>query len=490
MAYLDNLNKSFKAKLLLFHAFIWSFLFAGTGVIAYQVVYHHLESKMGDQLLATAQLVARQVGPEVAPQFQPGFFDLPDDSFRKVSRHLHGFLKAGYLDNLILLDRQGTVLVDGAGEAIPGFKASWLKEQDRLLARASTRPVALPIQKGDFGLLHQTALLPLTPQLILEADADPHYLEVIREFRNISIFLGLVGLAVSAMAGAFVAQRVIQPTNLVFKMTEDVLKGRFPQPDSPLRSDELGRWVKMLQTMFGKIHHRETELGLLRQEAENQALEMKLVAAGIAHEVRNPLGVIQGQVDRIQKKTKDLDPELGASAQKITAQVQALNSLVSKFLYYSRAFHLERKPFPLPDLFIRLSQDLSDQAQKQNVEILRDFGPCESLWADWNLLYNSFYNLALNSLQVMPEGGKLIFRLRQILNRALIEVEDSGPGIAPNDLPQLFKPFFSTKPEGTGLGLAFTEKVLRAHGGQIEALNRPEGGAVFRVILPLAQEAA
>ncbi|HJT23393.1 MAG TPA: HAMP domain-containing sensor histidine kinase [bacterium] len=490
MVYLYRLNKTFKAKLLLFHALLWSFLFAGTGVIVYQIVYHRLETKMGEQLLAMTRLVGQQLESKVSAQLQPGFFDTPDSFFLKLTSQLRGFLQAGVLDNIILLNSQGTVLLDATGESIPGFKPPWLKGKNNILSKAALKPVILPIQKEDFGLLHQTVLLPLESGVILEVDADPHYLDILREFTNVSIMLGLVGLCVSGMAGAFVAQRVIQPMNLVFKMTEDVLMGRFPQPDVPLRSDELGRWAQLLQSMFGRIHHRETELSLLRQTAENQAVEMKLVAAGIAHEVRNPLGVIQGQVDRIQKKAKDLGPELQASAQKIQGQVQALDILVSKFLAYSRAFNLERQPFPLPELLARVAQDLSDKAQKQKVEILRDFGPCEPLRADWNLLYSSFYNLALNALQVMPDGGKLIFRLRQILNRALIEVEDSGPGIAPANLPKLFTPFFSTKSEGTGLGLAFTQKVFRAHGGQIEALNRPEGGAVFRIILPLQEVAA
>ncbi len=489
MVYLTRLGKSLKAKLLLFHALLWAFLFAGTGAIVYQIAYHRLEAKMGEQLLAMAQLVAQQLETKVSAQLQPGFFDTPDAFFLKLSRQLRGFLKVGVLDNIVLLDQQGTVLMDATGEALPGFKPYWRKDQNRILNKALTKPVVLPIHKGDFGLLHQSVLLPLVSKVILEVDADPHYLDIIQEFTRVSIVLGLVGLCVSGMAGALVAQRVIHPLNLVYKMTEDVMRGQFPQPEDAIRSDELGRWVKLLQAMFLRIHSREVELNYLRQAAENQAVEMKLVAAGMAHEIRNPLGVIQGQVDRIQKKVKDQDLDLQASAQKIQSQVQNLNILVSKFLEYSRAFHLKRQPFPLPELLLRVVQDLSDQAQRQNVEILRDFGPCEPLSADWNLLYNSFYNLGLNALQVMPVGGRLILRLRQILNRAMIEVEDNGPGIAPADFPKLFKPFFSTKPEGTGLGLAFTQKVFHAHGGQVEALNRPEGGAVFRVILPL-QEAA
>lgn len=490
MVYLNRLNQSLKTKLLLFHALLWSFLFAGTGAVVYQIVYHRLEAKMGEQLLAMSQLVAQQLESSVTTRLQPGSFDTPDGFFLNLTARLRGFLKAGILDNIILLDRQGTVLLDATGEAVPGFKRPWRKDPQKLLAKAISKALILPIQKGDFGLLHQSVLLPFAPEMILEVDADPHSLDVIREFTRVSLVLGLVGLCVSGMAGAFVAQRVIRPMNLVYKMTGEVLDGQFPQWEGSLPSDELGRWAKLLQAMFWKIHHRETELGLLRRTAENQAVEMKLVAAGIAHEVRNPLGVIQGQVDRIQKKARDLDLDLQASAEKIQAQVQALNILVSKFLEYSRVFHLERRPFPLPDLLSSVAQDITDQAGRQKVEILQDFGPCEDLSADWNLLYNSFYNLALNSLQVMPQGGKLIFRLRQILNRAMIEVEDNGPGIAPTNLPKLFTPFFSTKAEGTGLGLAFTEKVFRAHGGQIEALNRPEGGAVFRIILPLREEAA
>ncbi len=490
MIYLNHINKSLKAKLLLLHALLWSFLFAGTGVIVYQLVYSNLEAKMGQQLLALARLVAQQLESKVSSELQPGSFDTPDAFFNRLSAQLRGFLQVGVLDNIILLNQEGTVLLDATGEEIPGFKQPWLRGKTDILAKATVKPVVLPIRKEDFGALHQSVLFPLNPNVILEADADPHYLQILREFTNVSIVLGLVGLCVSGLAGALVAQRVIQPMNLILKMTDDVMRGKFPEPDSPPRSDELGHWVQVLQTMFRKIHHRETELTLLRQMAENQAEEMKMVAAGIAHEVRNPLGVIQGQADRIQKKARDWDLDLQSAAQKIQGQVEVLNGVVSKFLDYSRDFHLQRRSFPLPELLTRVTQDLSDLAERQKVEILRDFGPCASLLADWDLLYSSFYNLALNSLQVMPGGGQLVFRLRQILNKAMVEVEDNGPGIDPQNFPKLFKPFFSTKNEGTGLGLAFTEKVFRAHGGQIEALNRPEGGAVFRIILPLQEAAA
>lgn len=489
MIYLDRLNKSFKAKLLLFHALLWSFLFAGTAIVVYRIVYQNLETKMGEQLLAVTRLVSQQLDSKVSSDLQPGFAARPDAFFRRLSGQLRGFLQVGILDNLVLLNQEGTVLLDATGEEVAGFKQPWLKSQTRLLDKAAVNPVVLPIRKGDFGLLHQSVLFPLNSKVILEADVDPHYLEILRQFTHVSILLGIIGLCVSGLAGALVAQKVIRPMNLILQMTDDVMRGKFPAPAGPLHSDELGRWVQVLQAMFQKIHHRETELNLLRQAAERQAEDMKMVAAGIAHEVRNPLGVIQGQADRIEKRAQDLDPDLRAAAQKIQTQVGVLNSVVSKFLDYSRAFHLERRPFLLPELLVQVTQDLSERAQRQKVEILRDFGPCQALSADRNLLYNSFYNLALNAMEVMPEGGRLVFRLRQILNKAMVEVEDNGPGIDPGNLPQLFKPFFSTKTKGTGLGLAFTEKVFRAHGGQIEALNRPEGGAVFRIILPL-QEAA
>jgi two-component system OmpR family sensor kinase len=486
MFHLDRLNKSFRAKLLLFHVLLWSVLFAGTGAVVYHIVYQRLETKMGEQLLAIARLVARQLAPRVPAQIHPDFFD--KTSSRVLAAQLGSFLQSGVLENIILLDRQGAVLLDAAGEAVPGFKSGWLKDEKALLDKGGLTPGVLPLRKSDFGLLHQSVLLPLNSALFLEVDADPRYLEVLSDFTRYFLVLGFLGLCVSGLAGVFLAQRVLQPLNLVFEMSEEIMRGEYPHSDGAVRKDELGRWVRLMQAMFRKIHNRERELAHLRRKAENQAEEMKMVAAGIAHEVRNPLGVIQGQADRLQKKAGHLDPDLLAAAQKIQSQVRNMNNVVTRFLDYSRTFQLNRLSFQLPDLLTRISQDIAELALKQKVEILLDLGPCENLHADWSLFYNSFYNLGLNSIQAMPQGGILIFRLRQILNKALVEVEDSGPGIAPENLPQLFKPFFSTKTEGTGLGLAFTEKVFQAHGGQIAALNRPEGGAVFRIILPLQEE--
>jgi signal transduction histidine kinase len=113
--------------------------------------------------------------------------------------------------------------------------------------------------------------------------------------------------------------------------------------------------------------------------------------------------------------------------------------------------------------------------------------------ADSALISNSLYNLGLNALQAMPNFGTLTLRLTELGGYARIEVEDTGAGIPDDVLPKLFKPFFSTKASGTGLGLAFTQKVVLAHGGRIEAFNRkadgyiPAGGAIFRIELPLVK---
>ena len=364
MLYLDRLNKSFRAKLLLFHALLWSVLFAGTGAVIYHIVYKRLETKMGEQLLAAARLVAQQLESNVPANLQPGFFDSRPS--RALSRQLRSFLKAGVLENIILLNEQGTVLLDATGEAVPGFKSGWLQGQKPLEKKVDLKPRVLPLQKGDFGLLHQSVLLPLRPSLFLEVDADPRYLEVLSDFTRVSLVLGFLGLCVSGMAGFFVAQRVLHPINLVFKMTGDIMRGEYPHPGKPARSDELGHWVQLMQAMFRKIHNRELELTFLRQAAENQAEEMKMVSAGIAHEVRNPLGVILGQADLIQKKTGHLDPDLQAAAQKIQSQVQTLNNVVTKFLDYSRSFNLEHLSFRLPELLARVSfGDLAGQRSKR-----------------------------------------------------------------------------------------------------------------------------
>ena len=220
-------RRSFKNKLLLTFTGLWLVLSLATGLIIYRIVSQSLEEKMGEQLLAMGRLVGQELSSQFQELSQP---KLPGSLAATLAPSLRRFLDAGVLQNVTLLNTQGTVLMDATGEAVPGFKTLVLSDREIELLRRN-QPVLLPVRAGDFGILHQSVFIPLSNGPILQVDATPKSLEVLSRFRNFSIFLGLVGFFVSALVSLLVAQTVLKPVSNIAWLAYEVAKGRYPEAD-------------------------------------------------------------------------------------------------------------------------------------------------------------------------------------------------------------------------------------------------------------------
>ncbi|MGH7169610.1 MAG: two-component system sensor histidine kinase NtrB [Gemmataceae bacterium] len=228
------------------------------------------------------------------------------------------------------------------------------------------------------------------------------------------------------------------------------------------------------------------QLGEELRRAEHFAALGKLLA-GVAHEVRNPLAAIHSTVQLYQRlPDARRDP---SALDAILHGVDRLNDLVSRLLFFVRSGHEERRPVDSNAIVRETITLLRAQADSQHVvlqtELASDLPP---LLGSPQTLQQVILNLMTNALQAMPDGGTLLCRTRRLEGPPHIElwIADTGPGIAAEELPHLFEPFHTTRPEGTGLGLALCREIVQQHGGGIE-LDRQEGwGAVFRMTLPLS----
>jgi two-component system sensor histidine kinase HydH len=210
------------------------------------------------------------------------------------------------------------------------------------------------------------------------------------------------------------------------------------------------------------------------------------LAAGVAHEVRNPLTSIKMLVEVALRRpdSKSLTRE---DLEVIHGEVKRLEGTVQNFLDFARPPRLQRAPCDLR-LVVAQSVDLvRARARQQGVSVDVKV-PGEALGADVDRgqIRTVLVNLFLNALDAMPYGGRLEVSAGATAGGAIVRVADTGPGIAPAVAGRLFTPFVSTKPTGTGLGLSVSRRVLEEHGGALRADNRPEGGAVFTMTLPLA----
>lgn len=215
--------------------------------------------------------------------------------------------------------------------------------------------------------------------------------------------------------------------------------------------------------------------------------ELGQMAAGVAHEIRNPLGGIRLYAGLLERDLST-DPERLALVTKIRSGVEQLDRIVREMLDFTRQIVLDRRPVELGRVLDEALEYATAEA-RPGIRVRREYAPGLSAPVDVHHLQRALLNLMLNAAEAMTGGGELILATAPaaLLGRpaAEIRVEDSGPGIPPEVLPRIFDPFFTTKAQGTGLGLPFVQRVAEAHGGAVEASNRAGGGAVFRLLLPL-----
>jgi len=223
------------------------------------------------------------------------------------------------------------------------------------------------------------------------------------------------------------------------------------------------------------------------EEAQRLAV-LGAMAAGLAHEIRNPLAGIKGAAQYLQGE------QLDGTAQEmlciVVDETDRLNIVVSQFLDYARPFELHTAPEQLDAIASRALALLRAQGLPEGItlrEALAGDLPITEL--DAARLTQVVVNLLRNALQAMPEGGELFVRTRLRVSRigAALElmVTDSGPGLSADVRDKIFVPFFTTKDHGTGLGLAISQRIVRAHGGELEATSPEGGGARFTVRIPL-----
>ena len=215
------------------------------------------------------------------------------------------------------------------------------------------------------------------------------------------------------------------------------------------------------------------------------------LAAGLAHEIRNPLGAIDGLCRHLLGRTPAEDRE---ALEVMLTSVDRLNRAVTGFLNYARPLEMKIAPLELGGLARRTAALVAHDAKAGAVELALDL-PAGETWiaGDEPLLAQALLNLYLNAIEAArpsPGGGRLEVSLKKADRRARLTFRDNGPGFSPEQLARPFTPYFTTKADGTGLGLALVEKAVRAHpGGDVTLESPPSGGAAVTLTFSLAPPA-
>ncbi|MBN1669105.1 MAG: HAMP domain-containing protein [Anaerolineales bacterium] len=363
---------------------------------------------------------------------------------------------------LQLADASGTILYDSHGEHIGA----------NLNARELAAAVDLQVDGVTVGYLLAEGGMAFSTEMATA---------LLTRLNQAAVTAALIAGGAALLLALLLAYSLLRPVGELRRAAGELAAGDLSQRVPVRGGDELARLAESFNLMASSLQ---------QAQESRQAL-----TADIAHELRTPLAVQRAHLEALQDGLYDLTP---ANLSPIEAQNHLLTRLVEDLrtlaLADSGALALVRTPTDLPALIERITARFAPQAVEQQIELRLVPQPLPAmplLALDAQRVEQILNNLFSNALRHTPPGGLIQVSLSFQSERVQVQVRDSGPGIPPESLPFVFERFYRADKArdrlggGTGLGLSIARKLAQAHGGDLQAANHPEGGAVFTLVMEL-----
>ncbi len=324
------------------------------------------------------------------------------------------------------------------------------------------------------------------------------------------ILLMLIIIGAGIVFSLGIVMLIMRPIMEMAQAAVRVASGDLTQTVRVEAKDEIGQFATQFNAMTKSLREREQQLeesynelteykNRLEEKVEERTQELKEIqtelaqkeklaavgqlAAGVGHELRNPLAAIKNSVYYLKTKIGDRDPKVSKHVEIMDKEIGMANKIITDLLGFSRLSRVEVGAIDLnsvvEDTFVGLTVP-------ETVKVRRELTPVlPPVKGDPDQLKQVFLNLAINAFQAMPSGGELKVATRRNVDSVEIEFTDNGEGIAPENLSRVFDPFFTTKSKGIGLGLAVSYGIIERHGGSINVQSTRGLGATFLVKLPV-----
>jgi nitrogen fixation/metabolism regulation signal transduction histidine kinase len=292
-----------------------------------------------------------------------------------------------------------------------------------------------------------------------------------------------LGIALSI----FLAIRYTEPIHHVVEAARKVADGDLNQNLPEGRKDEIGDLTRSFNFMVQRLRE-ERRLEERLREAEHLSAVGQL-SRTIAHEIRNPLNYISLSIDHIKEKYRpaggDISGNFDALISRIKHEIHRLDKLVSDFLDYGKPLKMNVQKISVFSVLNDVIQIVKPKAGSDKVAIVERFDFLPELEMDLELMKTCIFNIVINGLQAMPNGGTLTMGTEGKDGHFVLKVGDTGSGISKENISRVFEPFFTTKLNGLGLGLAITKRVIEEHGGKIEFSSVEGRGSEITINLPV-----
>ncbi|MDY0000210.1 MAG: HAMP domain-containing sensor histidine kinase [Polyangia bacterium] len=448
------------------------------------------EAELGRRLIAIAQATAALLRVEDIAALQPG--DEESRTYRRLQATLRKVASQAGVRRLYVFDRSRHSLCDSEGGVSIGAAYYHLTVELPLLEDVFGRGSgASMLFTGKDGIEYKAGFASLrnaegrvVAALGVDGSADTfaHLRRLDSQLRTLRrglwspLHLGLLagaGLLLLVLASLLLARGVTRPVGHLMRAAAAIGRGELQAPIHASSQDELGVLAEAMNRMRADLaaRHEETQLML----------------SGIAHEVRNPLGGMELFAGLLADELGE-EPERREMVERIQRELEYLKRVVHEFLDFARQSPPERVSFDAAAWTRELAELCQADASEAQVRLEVEAPGAVVAHGDPEKLRRALLNIARNAIQAAGPGGRVTLGVRKRGEDLVVSCKDTGPGIPPEALDKIFKPFYTTRERGTGLGLALAQQIVTAHGGVIEVDSTPGAGTELRLVIPSAED--
>jgi signal transduction histidine kinase len=448
-------------------------LFVVFGLLVYRVTERSLDESLGRRLTGIAEAAASQILPEAVLFLSPG-----DEESRTAQRQRRKLLQLRArtrVARIVVLDDKLRGRIDTQAGVRIGDRYYHAEADRSELARVFAGEAASSVLfAGEGGQLYKTGYAPILDAdgkavAALGVEASAEFYAALRRLRNVLLLAGAIVASLVTLASVLVARRSTRPLRRLAREAARIGAGELERPIEVLSRDEVGLLAATMNEMREGLFQRDQQ--------------MQMMLSGIAHEVRNPLGGIELFAGLLREELAG-DEEKLQHVQRIERELHHLKKVVVDFLDYARRVPPALQRADLAALALEVGEVLRKDASERALSLIVDAAEPTPVRCDPESMRRVLINLVKNAILATPSGGTVELRVSSEGEAARCDVVDRGCGIAPEVLPKVFTPFFTTREKGTGLGLALAKKIVEDHGGRLEAKSEPGAGSTFTVTLP------
>ena len=458
-------NISFRTRIILIFCSITVVLVAVLARFSYVTVRETYLNQLGRKLQLATSVAANEVNPQHLRYLTPkGSGSFVDSYYRESVQHARQIVQA---EEVFLFDKELKLLVSTDSSASKGFEDPILVLNRQEIQRIETGDISISSPfKGNDRQWYLWGFKRLDSDHWLGIRENAVELAVIERLSWVIWAIGMLGVALMVAGSAVLARTLAVPVDKLVQFSRVLEKGNWQA--------ELPEGIHGELKSLGKAMD-QMRLGLIAKQTEKEHM-----LAQIAHEIRNPLGGIELLAGLMEEdlKTANKNPEY---ARRIREEIASLKTLINNYLAFGRPGPAQPQWIDVRESIRQVKEVIQHTLDEKQVTLSCNGEACR-MWFDPQHFKQILINLVTNSAQALNAGGLVTIRSGVSDNAVRVDVTDNGPGIAQEQIAMVFEPFFTTGPNGSGLGLSISRKLCHENKSTLTVENNPDGGCTFSIL--------